>query len=105
MIKLIVSDIDGTLLPYGSAALDEKLFELILRLRERGVIFCPASGRQYHSLRALFAPVCDELTYLCENGAIVYGPGPEASAATSILPYSPPPATPSSSPAGSSPAA
>ena len=39
MIKLIVSDIDGTLLPYGSAALDEKLFELILRLRERGVIF------------------------------------------------------------------
>ena len=44
MIKLIVSDIDGTLLPYGSAALDEKLFELILRLRERGVIFCPASG-------------------------------------------------------------
>ena len=81
MIKLIVSDIDGTLLPYGSAALDEKLFELILRLRERGVIFCPASGRQYHSLRALFAPVCDELTYLCENGAIVYGPGPEDKAA------------------------
>lgn len=69
------------MLPYGSAALDEKLFELILRLRERGVIFCPASGRQYHSLRALFAPVCDELTYLCENGAIVYGPGPEDKAA------------------------
>lgn len=80
MIKLIVSDIDGTLLPYGKTELDAELFSLIRRLRERGVIFCPASGRQYHSLRALFAPVCDELTYLCENGAILYGPGPEDSA-------------------------
>ena len=77
MIKLIVSDIDGTLLPYGASALDERLFQLIHRLAERGVIFAPASGRQYHSLRALFAPVCDELAYLCENGCIVYGPGPE----------------------------
>ena len=81
MIKLIVSDIDGTLLPYGASALDERLFQLIHRLAERGVIFAPASGRQYHSLRALFAPVCDELAYLCENGAIVYGPGPEDKAA------------------------
>ena len=80
MIKLIVSDIDGTLLPYGKTELDAELFSLIRRLRERGVIFCPASGRQYHSLRALFAPVCDELTYLCENGALLYGPGPEDSA-------------------------
>lgn len=77
MIKLIVSDIDGTLLPYGQVALDRALFPLIRRLRERGIIFCPASGRQYHSLRALFAPVCDELAFLCENGAIIYGPGPE----------------------------
>lgn len=80
MIKLIVSDIDGTLLPYGNTRLDDELFPLIRRLKERGVIFCPASGRQYHSLRALFAPVCDELTYLCENGAILYGPGPEKDA-------------------------
>ena len=45
MIKLIVSDIDGTLLPYGKTELDAELFSLIRRLRERGVIFCPASGR------------------------------------------------------------
>ena len=32
------------------------------------MIFCPASGRQYHSLRGLFAPVQDELAYLCETG-------------------------------------
>jgi len=37
MIKLIVSDIDGTLLPYGKTELDAELFSLIRRLRERGL--------------------------------------------------------------------
>lgn len=80
MVKLIVSDIDGTLLPYGQTALRPTLFPVIRALRERGVIFCPASGRQFHSLRGLFAPVQDELTYLCENGAILYGAGREEDA-------------------------
>ena len=80
MIKLIVSDIDGTLLPYGQTELRPSLFSVIGALRERGVIFCPASGRQFHSLRGLFAPVQDELTYLCENGAILYGAGREEDA-------------------------
>lgn len=80
MIRLVTSDIDGTLLPYGKSALPERLFPLIRRLREAGVLFCPASGRQYHSLRALFAPVADEVCFLCENGAVIFGPGTEASA-------------------------
>lgn len=80
MIKLIVSDIDGTLIPYGGSALDPGLFTRIRRLREKGVLFCPASGRQYHSLRTLFAPVADEIGFLCENGAAVFGPGTEDSA-------------------------
>lgn len=77
MVKLIVSDIDGTLIPYGASALDPGLFGRIRRLREKGVLFCPASGRQYHSLRGLFAPVADEIGFLCENGAVVFGPGAE----------------------------
>ena len=80
MVKLIVSDIDGTLLPYGQTTLSPTLFPVIRALKERGVIFCPASGRQYHSLRGLFAPVQDELAYLCENGAILYGAGQEDAA-------------------------
>ncbi|NCB62241.1 MAG: HAD family phosphatase [Clostridia bacterium] len=77
MIKLVVSDIDGTLIPYGETAMDPTLFPLIRRLRERGILFCPASGRQYHSIRTLFAPVADDLAYLCENGAAVFGLGTE----------------------------
>lgn len=80
MVKLIVSDIDGTLIPYGEKALPEALFPLIARLRRAGVVFCPASGRQFHSLRKLFAPVAGELAYLCENGAAIFGPGTEADA-------------------------
>ena len=80
MIRLIASDIDGTLLPYGQADMPQRLFPLIHRLREQGIFFCPASGRQYHSLRKLFAPVSDEICYLCENGAVLYGPGTESDA-------------------------
>lgn len=46
-------------------------FELIDELHRRGIVFMPASGRQYASLRYLFAPVADELAYVCENGALV----------------------------------
>lgn len=75
MLKLIASDIDGTLIPYGESDLPEGLFPLIRRLKEVGILFCPASGRQYYSLRHLFAPAAEEMCFLCENGAVVFGPG------------------------------
>ena len=80
MIKLIASDIDGTLIPYGETDLPQALFPIIRRLRAAGIHFCPASGRQFHSLRILFAPVAEEICCLCENGAILYGPGREDTA-------------------------
>ena len=75
MIRLIASDIDGTLLHGEQTQIDPAVFQEIRRLRKKGILFCPASGRQYGSLRRLFAPVAEELSYLCENGAVVYGPG------------------------------
>lgn len=77
MVKLIASDIDGTLIPYGGSAVEPELFDLIRQLRRLDILFCPASGRQFHSLRQLFAPVAEEICFLCENGAILYGPGIE----------------------------
>ena len=75
MIKLVVSDIDGTLLPYRAQEIPGEIFREIRRLTERGILFCPTSGRQYTSLRRLFAPVADSLYYICENGTILFGPG------------------------------
>ena len=37
MIKLIVSDIDGTLLPDGGYGLNPELFEVIRKLRAQGM--------------------------------------------------------------------
>ena len=74
MIKLIVSDIDGTLIRHGQLELPAGLFDEIRRLKKLGITFCPASGRQLSSMQKLFAPVSDELYYICENGSIVYGP-------------------------------
>ncbi len=73
MIRLVLSDLDGTLLPYNSTGtLGEDTFALIRGLAARGVLFCPASGRQYASLRRLFAPVAEHCAFLCENGAAVF---------------------------------
>ncbi len=75
MIRMIASDIDGTLLPVGDAAIDPAVFEEIRRLRRKGIRFCPASGRQFTSMRRLFAPVAGEIGYISENGAAAFGPG------------------------------
>ena len=40
MIKLIVSDVDGTLVEDGSADINPELFEVILKLRENGDSVC-----------------------------------------------------------------
>jgi len=70
MIKFIASDIDGTLLQHGAKELKPRLFELIRELRECGICFAAASGRQYHSLYDLFEPVQNEISYIAENGSL-----------------------------------
>ncbi|MDE5722159.1 MAG: HAD family hydrolase [Clostridia bacterium] len=69
MIKLIASDLDGTLLP-PSKNLPEETFGLIEKLYERGIIFVPASGRQLPNLEKLFAPVLDKVAIIAENGGL-----------------------------------
>lgn len=71
MIKLIVSDIDGTLLQDGEHELNPELFEVIGKLRDRGVQFAAASGRQWGSIDTVFEPIKDRIFYLSDNGAYV----------------------------------
>lgn len=74
MIKLIVSDLDGTLLP-PSKELPEETFPLIEKLYDKGVVFAPASGRQLPNLKKLFAPVLDKIAIIAENGGLVWHKG------------------------------
>lgn len=71
MIKLVASDLDGTLLP-PSKVLPENLFPLIEKLFDKGIIFAPASGRQLPNLKKLFAPVLDKIAIIAENGGLVW---------------------------------
>lgn len=69
MIRLIVTDIDGTLLHDHASEVVPEYFDMIRHLKKIGILFCVASGRQYGSLEKLFAPVKDDLIYIAENGA------------------------------------
>ncbi len=70
MIQYVASDLDGTLIPSFSASIDPKIFDIILELKEKGIQFIAASGRQYHSIRHLFEPVKDSISYITENGSL-----------------------------------
>lgn len=70
MIKLVASDLDGTLLFKGAQSLPEELFPLIRQLKELGILFVAASGRQYANMKKMFQPVLDDMAFISENGGI-----------------------------------
>lgn len=71
MIKLIASDVDGTLVRDASPEIYDEIIETIKELRKRDIIFCIASGRQCSSIEKLFHEVKDDLIYIADNGAHV----------------------------------
>lgn len=71
MIKLILTDMDGTLLD-GNGDLPPDFDEVADRLRAKGVKFAPASGRQYYSLRKSFEKYGNDFIFIAENGAIAF---------------------------------
>ncbi|GKQ38881.1 Cof-type HAD-IIB family hydrolase [Streptomyces sp. A012304] len=77
-IRLIVTDMDGTLLD-DTKRTPDGLWETLSRLRERGVLFSPASGRQYATLAREFAEVADGMVFIAENGTYVVRDGRELS--------------------------
>ena len=74
MIKLIASDLDGTLLP-PTKIMPAEAFPLIEKMHGRGILFVPASGRQLPNLLKLFAPVSDKIAVIAENGGLVWHGG------------------------------
>lgn len=77
MIKLIASDLDGTLLPEGTPDIDPKIYEVIRRLQDAGVTFVAASGRNYESVMSIFGSMEKELTVISDNGGYLARGGVE----------------------------
>ncbi len=71
MIRFIVTDVDGTLVKDGSPEVYPELFDVVKQLKERGMIFAVASGRQYDSIRRMFEPIANDMIFIAENGSHV----------------------------------
>jgi hypothetical protein len=70
MIKLIVSDMDGTLLD-SSKNINPEFWDVYKKIKEKGIIFCIASGRQYYNLVENFEEMKNDLFFIAENGGFV----------------------------------
>lgn len=80
-IRLVVADMDGTLLDEHGAVPDG-FWPLLERLQERNIVFAPASGRQYPALADFFGHAAAGLAIIAENGAYVARDGVEVSSST-----------------------
>lgn len=70
MIKLIITDMDGTLLNSKNEINDE-FWEIQDKLSKQDVIFAVASGRPYYNLVERFKNIKDNMLFISENGACV----------------------------------
>lgn len=70
MIKLIASDMDGTLLN-EKGQVPENFWDLERKFKDLGIYFCAASGRQYFNLKHIFSSIQDNTIFIAENGALV----------------------------------
>lgn len=74
MIRLIASDMDGSLLN-DRKQIPQEFFQILPLLRQRGISFVVASGRSYCTLRQNFSAAADEIDYICDNGAFLVHDG------------------------------
>ena len=69
-IKLIATDMDGTLLN-SRHELNESFFPVFRKLKDKGIIFVAASGRQYFNMEKVLKEVKDEVIFAAENGSYI----------------------------------
>ena len=76
MIKLVVTDVDGTLLN-DNHELPEDFWEIEEKLTQKGILFSIASGRQFYNLEEKFDRIKDRTMFFAENGTYVSHKGQE----------------------------
>ncbi len=71
MIKLIASDLDGTVLPEGTADINPEFYEVVKKLKDQGIIFCAATGREVQTMKNVMAPLLNDIYVICNNGGTI----------------------------------
>lgn len=69
-IKLIASDMDGTLLD-DNKKLPKDFFKLLDILKSKNIEFIIASGRSYVALEYMFGEYSKNMSFICDNGAYI----------------------------------
>lgn len=72
MIKMIITDVDDTVVPEGCSVIRPEYYDIIRECRERGILFGVASGRQKPCVKRLFQPVLDEIFIIADNGTDIW---------------------------------
>lgn len=67
MIKLIASDMDGTLLN-SNKQLSPSIHGILKKLKDKDIIFVAISGRDIFSLKEIFRDVKEDIVYASNNG-------------------------------------
>jgi Cof subfamily protein (haloacid dehalogenase superfamily) len=75
-IKLIVSDLDGTLLN-SNHELPVDFWEIEQKLVDKNIIFAVATGRQFYNIIKVFDAIKHRTVFLAENGTYGYYKGKE----------------------------
>lgn len=72
MIKLVVCDIDGTLLKKGESGIDGRTAAALEGLYAKGKKICLASGRTYFGMRKIADTLsfADDIYYVCCDGSV-----------------------------------
>lgn len=68
MIKLIATDMDGTLLD-DNHEINPEFWDIFNQLKKQKVTFACASGRQYYNLIKKFNSIKDDIYFIAENGS------------------------------------
>lgn len=69
-IKLVVTDLDGTLLN-DLKEIDPSFWPTHQQLLQKGVLFSVASGRQIHTIEKDFERIAADTLFIAENGTLV----------------------------------
>ena len=69
MIKLIVADFDGTLMPFGAEEVSEEVRNLIETALKKNIVFAVSSGRTYSELAFYLPEFIDRIWFICCDGA------------------------------------
>lgn len=70
MIKLIASDMDGTLLD-SNKKLNNEFYEVLDKISDKNILFAAVSGRELISLKNIFKDVNKDIIYAANNGNLI----------------------------------